>query len=660
MEDRDRGLDDWATVRRHRLPKARTAVVGGGGPRGGVPGGGAGIPPGGVFQGGQGPGQGARRAGAPGAGFYGGGQGGQGRGAGWGPQYRPPLPKASLGVRPNTACLFRDSFLTLPSEGELQDWLVDKVFLEAEGQVRDTVFLGFKYLRLDLFKKRFLITFNEEDHLRDFLNVFESHGAQGVLWPGSDVKVKAQAMEELTLEIILLDVDPETDDELVKSIMAKYGRVVRCERMKLSGPFSHVKVNKMKVELVRNKVQLPNVIHSFGTRGNVDDFLIWKLQYPGCPRYCFLCGDARHEARQCGQRGITRGQLEEMKCAVGEVQEIEEGDEAGSKGPKLTYAAVLKDPAFLAKQLQERREKAEKDREEQEARDRKKEDNRKREEENRNRRIAKRDEELLNRQRATEELERQNDRERKAFNSRKELILRARHEEGNVEAAETGQDLQEHAREDMEGVQEQGTMQQQVMVQTEAEMQEQARVQEQAEVQEQAKVKGRAGVQGEASGKEQAMVQKVQEPEEAGTHSMVQVENGDQDQEEKVQDSTRVHEEAREEELARVQPEISVQEEAGAQVKTHLQNQKKARTNEAAGLKEQENVQTEVTELKNTSVFTDDRLQEDKLKKQANAKARVQGKPGLKVAGDIAPVEVQEVDGVEEKTSKRRASKSPA
>ena len=460
-------------------------------------------------------------------------------------------------------------------------------------------------------------------------------------------------MEELTLEIILLDVDPETDDELVKSIMAKYGRVVRCERMKLSGPFSHVKVNKMKVELVRNKVQLPNVIHSFGTRENVDDFLIWKLQYPGCPRYCFLCGDARHEARQCGQRGITRGQLEEMKCAVGEVQEIEEGDEAGSKGPKLTYAAVLKDPAFLAKQLQERREKAEKDREEQEARDRKKEDSRKREEENRNRRIAKRDEELLNRQRATEELERQNDRERKAFNRRKELILRARHEEENVEAAETGQDLQEHARGDMEGVQEQGTMQQQVMVQTEAEMQEQTRVQEQAEVQEQAKAKGRAGVQGEASGKEQATVQEVQEPEQSGTHSMVQVEN--RDQEEKVQDSTRGHEEAREEELARVQPEISVQEEAGAEAKTHLQNQKNARTNE-----EQENVQKGVTELKNTSVFTDARLQEDKLKKQANAKARVQGKPEVKASGDIAPVEVEKVDGVEEKTSKRRASKSPA
>ena len=141
------------------------------------------------------------------------------------------MPRASLGVRPNTACLFMDGFLTLPSEGELQDWLVDKVFSGAEEQVRNTIFLGFKYLSVDLFKKRFLITFSTEDNLRAFLEVFGSHGAQGVMWPGSDVKVRAQAMEELTMEIILLDVAPETYEELVKTIMGKYGRVVRCERM---------------------------------------------------------------------------------------------------------------------------------------------------------------------------------------------------------------------------------------------------------------------------------------------------------------------------------------------------------------------------------------------------------------------------------------------
>ena len=187
------------------------------------------------------------------------------------------------------------------------------------------------------------------------------------------------------------------------------------------GPFSHVKVNKMKVEVVRNKVQLPNVIHSFGTKENIDNFLIWKLQYSGRPRYCFLCGDARHEARQCGQRGITRSQLEEMRCVVGEEQVAEEERGVGTKAPKLTYAAVLKDPSFLAKQQQERQEKADKDRAEQEIRNQRKEDNRKREEENKIRRDAKRAEETQRRQKVAEELEYLNRRERQALQGQQEL-----------------------------------------------------------------------------------------------------------------------------------------------------------------------------------------------------------------------------------------------
>ena len=115
--------------------------------------------------------------------------------------------------------------------------------------------------------------------------------------------------------------------------------------------------------------------------------------------------------------------MEEIKCAVGKVQEAEED---ARQGPKLTYAAVLKDPAFLAKQLQERQKKAHQDQAEQEIKNRKKEDNIKREEENRDRRNAKKEEETQRRQRATEKLEEQNERERKAFQCRQELCQEAR------------------------------------------------------------------------------------------------------------------------------------------------------------------------------------------------------------------------------------------
>jgi hypothetical protein len=37
------------------------------------------------------------------------------------------------------------------------------------------------------------------------------------------------------MDIIVLDVDPESDEDLVRQAMEKYGEVKRCERMRMSG-----------------------------------------------------------------------------------------------------------------------------------------------------------------------------------------------------------------------------------------------------------------------------------------------------------------------------------------------------------------------------------------------------------------------------------------
>ena len=107
-------------------------------------------------------------------------------------------------------------------------------------------------------------------------------------------------MDEVVLEIVVMDVAPETNVDLVRKTLERFGRVRRCERMRLSeGRFGKVLVNKVKVELIRNVEELPNIIHALGTGHSADDFLTWKLQYRGCPRYCYGCGAASHEARQC-------------------------------------------------------------------------------------------------------------------------------------------------------------------------------------------------------------------------------------------------------------------------------------------------------------------------------------------------------------------------
>ena len=276
--------------------------------------------------------------------------------------HRATLPRANLEVRPNTVCLFMERFQTLPTEVEFVQWLEDVVFKE-QVEARGTVLEAFKFLNIDSFRKRFLMTFENETGMNVFLSVMNQ--PVGVLWPGLEyeVRVRAEAMTKISMEITLLDVAPETDMGLVRRTMEQFGEVKKCERMTLPAAYSKVVVNKVKVELVRNKETLPNVIHAFGTTHSAEDFLTWKLQYRGCPRFCYNCGLTTHEARQCPERKVTKEELEKMVSVVGEEQEVRGEEEEPRSRLKLSYAAVLKDPTFLDKQRREREDVALKARE---------------------------------------------------------------------------------------------------------------------------------------------------------------------------------------------------------------------------------------------------------------------------------------------------------
>ena len=265
-------------------------------------------------------------------------------------------------TRPNTVCLLMEQFGSLPDESEFVEWMENTVFKDSPGEL-DEILEGFKCLNIDLFRKRFLLTFEEDKQAKTMLAVADNHGQSGILWPGleREVRVRAYSMDEVVLEIIVMDVAPETDEELVKRTLEKYGRVKRCERMTLpagrSNRWAKTKVGKVKVELVRNSEELPNIIHALGTGHSADDFVTWKLQYRGCPRYCFGCGAASHLAWQCPEHGITREVLENSRSVVGEEVEEEAVEEAGAL--KMSYAAVVKDPSFLEKKRLEKQERAE-------------------------------------------------------------------------------------------------------------------------------------------------------------------------------------------------------------------------------------------------------------------------------------------------------------
>ena len=244
-----------------------------------------------------------------------------------------------------------DQFQTLPSEEEMGQWMEREAFKD-DVEAFDQVLEGFKAMTTFTRTKKIMITMSNDAQLQTFLAVMGKDGEQGRLWPGlgQEVRVRVETRMGRSMDIVVLDVDPESDVDLVRQAMEKYGQVRRCERMKMSGKFHRVVVNKVKVELVRNETRLPNIIHAFGTTTSPDDFATWKMEYRGCQRYCYGCGATSHEARQCEEQRTNRGRLERMASVVGEEQE-----ETGEPQP-LSYAAVLKDPTYLARQNKEREE----------------------------------------------------------------------------------------------------------------------------------------------------------------------------------------------------------------------------------------------------------------------------------------------------------------
>lgn len=63
-------------------------------------------------------------------------------------------------------------------------------------------------------------------------------------------RARAHAVDKITMEIMVLDVAPETGEDLVRQALEKYGRVKRCGRLRLSGGrFKNVMLNKVSNKL---------------------------------------------------------------------------------------------------------------------------------------------------------------------------------------------------------------------------------------------------------------------------------------------------------------------------------------------------------------------------------------------------------------------------
>ena len=129
-------------------------------------------------------------------------------------------------MREHSACLLMDEFQTLPSVQEIADWLEGEVWKD-EDEARN------RFLSIEQWTKRLILTVSSEEQVNAFLEVMGKEGERGRLWPGleGEVRVRAEPMTKRPITITVMDVAPETDKELVKKAMEKFGTVNRCKRM---------------------------------------------------------------------------------------------------------------------------------------------------------------------------------------------------------------------------------------------------------------------------------------------------------------------------------------------------------------------------------------------------------------------------------------------
>ena len=81
-------------------------------------------------------------------------------------------------MREHSVCLLMDNFQTLPSEQELVDWLDEEVWKDEE-DARTQVMEGFRFLSIEHWAKRMILTVSAEEQVNAFLKVMGKEVERG-------------------------------------------------------------------------------------------------------------------------------------------------------------------------------------------------------------------------------------------------------------------------------------------------------------------------------------------------------------------------------------------------------------------------------------------------------------------------------------------------
>ena len=219
------------------------------------------------------------------------------------PRARPKAPdiRARVEPKPNTVMLNCRKFAVLPTETEVADWFGDHLFSGEATPLLSRV----EGLDIEERDKRIMVQLGSEQDVEALLTRM---GEEGVPWPGfldpatnEPIKIGGFSADRSSLKVTLLDVPCDVEEETVKNVMEKYGRVEEIRRHHLTKlGMEHIPVNRVTVRMIREKdTELPTTVLGLGSSTSGDERSVWRVTYAGAPRRCYRCGQANHVAREC-------------------------------------------------------------------------------------------------------------------------------------------------------------------------------------------------------------------------------------------------------------------------------------------------------------------------------------------------------------------------
>ena len=294
---------------------------------------------------------------APPGGAGGGRQGGMRR------SFLPPAIRRQLVERKregSVVALDFGVFMEIPYVNDFIEWMVEMKF--------ETPDIGLEKVERQAYDKKFYLTMENEDKLK---NILDSFGEEGKEWTdkesGRKVRIMAAREGETWVPVTVMGVSNDTGDDEIKNVFQAFGEVKDIEFVRIG----RVKFNEANLLVkVKDGAVLPVFVFSHGVPGHPEQVDRWELMYEGRPLVCYKCFQSGHTRQRCTGQQVTLSDL----CSDTR-PDLSEGGVPGSYA-QVVRSAVSKESVAkrreeaATKLQQDHDKKEEEEREKQERKDR--------------------------------------------------------------------------------------------------------------------------------------------------------------------------------------------------------------------------------------------------------------------------------------------------